>query len=50
MTITWLPFQGGSPMLVALHEAAECEWRAVACPEPGCGARVSVRDLEVHRA
>ena len=43
-------FQGGSPTLVARHEAAECEWRSLACPEPGCGARVAARDLEAHRA
>ena len=43
-------FEGGSPTLVARHEAAECEWRSLACPEPGCGARVAARDLEAHRA
>ena len=40
----------GTPSLVAQHEAAECEWRSLACPEPGCGARVAARDLEAHRA
>jgi len=35
---------------VARHEAADCEWRSLACPEPGCGARVAARDLEAHRA
>ena len=43
-------FEGGSPTLVARHEAAECEWRSVACSEPGCGARVAARDLEAQRA
>ena len=38
----------GTPSLVARHEAAECEWRLVACPESGCGARVAARDLAAH--
>ena len=38
-------------MIAAIHDTSdECEWRSLACPEPGCGARVAARDLEAHRA